>query len=261
MAMASTSKLFFIFVLFIFRIDPNSSYEQHPLDPLSPEELDLTRTIVKDSFPSSNTTTLTFHYVGLDEPDKSFVRSWLAKPTKTPPPRRALAITRFNKQTHEFIIDLANRSIISKNVYAGYGYPTLGSDEQTEAIQLPLKYEPFIESIRNRGLNLSAIVCSAFTVGWFGEIRNRRVIKLQCFHMNNTVNLYLLPVEGIKIVVDLDEMKIIEYIDREKVPVPKSEGTDYRLSKQKPPLGPRINQAATIQPDGPGFQIDGHIIR
>ncbi|KAJ9154314.1 hypothetical protein P3X46_027665 [Hevea brasiliensis] len=261
MAMAWATKLFFIFLLSIFTIDPISSHKQHPLDPLSPEELNLTQTIVKDSFPSSNNTTLTFHYVGLDEPDKPFLLSWLSKPTNKPPPRRALAITRFNKQTHEFIIDLANRSIISNHVYAGYGYPTLGIDEQTEAIQLPLTYDPFIGSIRKRGLNLSAIVCSSFTVGWFGRVRNRRVVKLQCFHMNDTVNLYLLPIEGIQIIVDLEEMKIVEYNDSFKVPVPNSEGTDYRLSKQKPPFGPRINRAAIMQPDGPGFHIDGHTIR
>ncbi|KAF2284171.1 hypothetical protein GH714_019759 [Hevea brasiliensis] len=79
--------------------------------------------------------------------------------------------------------------------------------------------------------------------------------------MNDTVNLYLLPIEGIQMIVDLDEMKIMEYSDGFQVPVPNSEGTDYRLSKQKPPFGPRINRAAIMQPDGPGFQIDGHTIR
>ncbi|KAF2284185.1 hypothetical protein GH714_019840 [Hevea brasiliensis] len=70
-----------------------------------------------------------------------------------------------------------------------------------------------------------------------------------------------LELEGIKIIVDLEEMKIVDYNDRVKVPVPKSEGTDYRLSKQKPPYDPRINRAAIMQPDGPGFQIDGHTTR
>ncbi|KAJ9154313.1 hypothetical protein P3X46_027664 [Hevea brasiliensis] len=76
--------------------------------------------------------------------------------------------------------------------------------------------------------------------------------------MNDNVNMCLLPIEGIKIIVDLEEIKIVDYNDRVKVPVPKSEGTDYRLSKQKPPYDPRINRAAIVQPDGPGFQIDGH---
>ena len=61
--------------------------------------------------------------------------------------------------------------------------------------------------------------------------------------------------------VDLDEMKIVEYNDRLRVPMPKAEGTKYRESKQKPPFGPRLNGAALVQPDGPGFKIDGHTVR
>ncbi|XP_050218573.1 primary amine oxidase-like [Mercurialis annua] len=261
--MALTSKLFFIFLFSIFISSVSSFKTQHPLDPLSPYELMQIQSIVKNSLSSSKTSLITFHYVGLDEPDKPLVRSWLSKPKSKPPPRRALAITRFNKQTHEFIINLSSKpfSIISTKVYKDYGYPTLGGDEQTSAILLPLKYGPFIDSVKSRGLNLSAVVCSSFTVGWFGEESNKRVIKLQCYHMNDTVNLYLLPIEGIKIVVDLDEMKIVEYVDSERVPVPKSEGTDYRLSEQKPPFGPRINGAAILQPNGPGFTIDGHTIK
>jgi hypothetical protein len=69
------------------------------------------------------------------------------------------------------------------------------------------------------------------------------------------------PLEGITLVVDLDEMKIVEYYDRFIVLVPKAEGTDYRASKQKPPFGPRLNGAALVQLDGPGFKIDGHTVR
>ncbi|EEF45391.1 primary amine oxidase [Ricinus communis] len=262
--MASTSKVMFIFIFSIFTITISpisSSINQHPLDPLSPKELTLVQAIVRNSLSATNTSLVTFHYVGFDEPEKPLILSWLSNPETKPPPRRALAITRYNKQTHEFIVDLSTSSIVGTQVYNDYGYPTLAADEQVAANELPLTYGPFIESVKSRGLNLSAVVCSTFTVGWFGKDVNRRVVKVQCFHMNDTINLYLLPIEGIKIVVDLDEMKIVEYNDNEKVPVPNSEGTDYRLSKQKPPLGPRINRAAILQPDGPGFQIDGHTIK
>ncbi|EEF45393.1 Amine oxidase [copper-containing] precursor, putative [Ricinus communis] len=233
--MAATSKLVFIFIFSIFTITISpisSSTTQHPLDPLR-----------------------------LDEPNKAHILSWLSKPQTEPPPRRALVITRYNKQSHEFIVDLSTSSIVGTQVYNDYGYPTLAADEQVAANKLPLTYGPFIESVKSRGLNLSAVVCASFTVGWFGKDRNRRVVKVQCFHMNDTVNLFLLPIEEIKMIVDLDEMKIIEYNDNERIPVPKAEGTDYRLSKQKPPFGPRINRAAILQPDGPGFKIDGHTIK
>lgn len=151
--------------------------------------------------------------------------------------------------------------MISDEVYTGIGYPLLNFDEQTAAIELPLTYGPFIESTKKRGLNLSNVVCSTFTVGWFGVERGKRVVKIQCFYTKDTVNLYLRPIEGIKIVVDLDEMKVVEYSDRSKAPVPRAEGTEYRFSKQKPPFGPRPNGAVIMQPDGPAFKIDGHTIR
>ncbi|CAB4261499.1 unnamed protein product [Prunus armeniaca] len=68
------------------------------------------------------------------------------------------------------------------------------------------------------------------------------------------------PLEGVSLLVDLDELKIVEYYDRARVPVPKAEGTEYRRSKQKPPFGPRLNRFAIEQPDGPGFKINGHKI-
>ncbi|KAF9607627.1 hypothetical protein IFM89_037555 [Coptis chinensis] len=72
---------------------------------------------------------------------------------------------------------------------------------------------------------------------------------------------YVRPLEGITVVVDLDEMKITKYYDRFTVPMPKVDGIEYQASKQKPPYGPRVNGVMVAQPDGPGFQIDGHMIR
>ncbi|XP_050216408.1 amine oxidase [copper-containing] alpha 2, peroxisomal-like [Mercurialis annua] len=253
-------KLLFTFILFIFTIFPVSSQGlRHPLDPLSPEELTLVRTIVMDA--TSNDTI--FSYVALDEPDKPLVLYWLSNPTTKPPPRRALAMTRFNKETHEFIVDLSTRAIISdKLVDDDQGYPILTLGERTEVAQLPYSFAPFIESMNRRGLNSSAAICSAYTLGWFGQEKTKRNVKLQCFYLNNgSVNYYAFPIEGIWMIANLDKMKIVEYSDRYIKPMPKSEGTDYRFSEQKPPFGPRINRAAVCQPDGPGIEIKGHMVR
>ncbi|XP_050219920.1 amine oxidase [copper-containing] alpha 2, peroxisomal-like [Mercurialis annua] len=256
--MASTCyKLLFNFILFIFTLSPTSS---HPLDPLCPEELTLVRTIV--TYSTSNNDII-FSYVALDEPDKPLVLYWLSNPTSPPPPRRALAITRFDKETHEFIVDLSTQSIISdKLVCDDQGYPTLTLGERTEVSLLPYAYGPFIESMTRRGLNSSAAICSAYTLGWFGQDKTKRNVKLQCFYLNNgSVNFYAFPIEGIWMIANLDKMEIVEYSDRHAKPIPKSEGTDYRFSEQKPPFGPRINPAANCQPDGPGIQILGHMVR
>ncbi|KAJ4956532.1 hypothetical protein NE237_013315 [Protea cynaroides] len=85
-----------------------------------------------------------------------------------------------------------------------------------------------------------------------------RLVKVLCFYLDGTVNLYTRPLEGITVVVDLDTMNITDYEDRETVQVPKAEGTDYRSSQQKPPFGPNAGRTTIVQPDGPGFNITIH---
>lgn len=107
------------------------------------------------------------------------------------------------------------------------------------------------------------IVCGSFTVGWYGQngSNNGRRVKVMCYYLDGTVNLYMRPIEGVTVTVDLDSMKIVGFLDRIKVPVPKGDGTDYRGSQQKPPFGPCLNDINVVQPDGPSFTLDGHLVR
>ncbi|CAK9139672.1 unnamed protein product [Ilex paraguariensis] len=260
-AMAANFKLLLcLFSLFpIFT--PISTNQYHPLNPLTPAEINQVRTIVKQAQPSS-LHNLTFQYVGLDEPDKSIILSWLSnQPTKNPP-RRAFVIARSDLKTHEIIVDLSTNSIISDKIYHGDGYPLLTFEEQTAANKLPLTYAPFIASISKRGLKVEEVVCGSFTVGWYGEKkRTKRIIKVMCYYLDGTVNLYMRPIEAVTVTVDLDQMKIIGFLDRLTVVVPKADGTDYRRSEQMPPYGPQLKGIRVVQPEGPSFTIDGHTVR
>ncbi|KAH9765063.1 Amine oxidase [Citrus sinensis] len=111
----------------------------------------------------------------------------------------------------------------------GHGFPLLTLEEQRTGAAPVLAYEPFKASVKKRGLNISDVVCSSSTV-------------------------------GITIVVDIEEMKVTQYNDREVAPIPKSEPTEYRWSKLKPPFGPRLNSVTTL-PTGPGFKIDGNTVK
>ncbi|KAI4317800.1 hypothetical protein L6164_025641 [Bauhinia variegata] len=255
-------KLLFLFLLGLWscRVKP---IHPHPLDPLTPSEFNLVQTILQKSYPSS-IKNLTLQYIGLDDPDKPLILSWLSSSNSKskPPPRRAFVVARdhVHKQSLEITVELSTYSIVSSKIYTGHGYPLLTSDEQTVVSLLPFSYEPFIESVKKRGLNISEVVCSTFSVGWFGEEKTKRVLNLLCNYMEGTANLYMRPLEGVTIVVDLDEVRIVKYVDRFIVPMPKAEGTEYRASKLKPPLGPKLKGITVTQPDGPGFKIDGHTV-
>ncbi|KAG1368767.1 Amine oxidase [Cocos nucifera] len=248
------SLLLFLFCLY------RSSACYHPLDPLTPSEISTIRSIIKSSHLASSKS-LAFHYVGLDEPDKPDVLAWQSG-RRAALPRRAFVIARADGQTNELYIDISNnKSITSDKIYDGFGYPRVNVEEQTAASALPLNYRPFVASVRKRGLELKEVVCGASTVGWYGEERQgRRLVNLLCFVTGDTVNLFMRPLEGLTILVDLDAMEIVEYKDRRVVPVPKAAGTDYRASKQEPPFGPQTKPGVVVQPEGKGVTIDGHIV-
>jgi len=230
---------------------------QHPLDPLTKQEYTLVQKIVLRKYPK-----VAFHYIGLDDPEKDAILKWESfKPSAITIPRKAFIIAIINGQSHEILINLRLKSIVSDTVYKGNGFPTLSVDEQAIAIELPKKYPPFIASVQKRGLNLSEVVCSSFTLGWFGEKESRRTVRLDCFMKESTVNIYVRPISGITIVADLGLMEIVEYHDREIEVVPTAENTEYQLSKQSPPFGPKQHSLASHQPHGPGFQINGHSVR
>lgn len=235
-----------------------ATHVTHPLDPLSQFELKQVQTLIKKSHQN-----VTFHYVGLDEPDKEMVVSWQSgnQHNTFHVPRRAFAIVRVDSKSHEIVVDLKKNVILSDNVYDGNGYPMLNNEEQTMASDLPLKYEPFIASMAKRGLNLSEVLCEAFTMGWYGNENTKRVVHVMCYYVNGTINFYMRPIEGVKATVDLDEMKIVDYRDRLMVPIPKADGTDYRESKQNPPFDTRIKGMTIMQPDGPSFTLDGNRVR
>lgn len=227
----------------------------HPLDPLSPDEINQVRLVVEKSnlgqFPN-----LTFHLVDVEEPDKAEVLEYISssKQNKSTPPRRSKVVVRAGGETHELVVDLATGSLMSNDVYTGHGYPPLTFNELFQASKLPLKYPNFIHSIQRRGLNISEVSCVPFTVGWYGEHITKRALRVACFYRGGSVNVFARPIEGISILVDVDSMQITAYIDRFRAPLPKAEGTDFR-SRAKP-----YNSIIYNVSDG-GFTIDGHRVR
>ncbi|XP_073304205.1 primary amine oxidase-like [Primulina huaijiensis] len=136
-----------------------SSHGIHPLDSLAPFELKQVETLVKKSYKNA-----TFHYAGLDQPDKSELLSWLSngQSKNFPHVRVAFVIARSNSESHLILVDLSRNKIISDKIYDGNGYPMLTIEEQESASKLPLEYAQFIASIEKRGLKLDQIICEVF---------------------------------------------------------------------------------------------------
>ncbi|RDY09128.1 hypothetical protein CR513_06553, partial [Mucuna pruriens] len=250
-------------LLFCFQVEAGVSVDPlqltHPLDPLTKQEITSIQTLVLKKYPTSKNR-VSFHYVGLEDPEKATVLKWVSSGARTGP-RKAFVIAIINSQIHELTINLGSSNVVSDKVKHGNGLPTLTLEEQNEAIALPLTYGPFVESVKKRGLNLSEVVCSTFTIGWYGETEiSPRALRIECFLKDGTANIYVRPISGISILVDIEQMKIIEYHDNAIEPVPKAENTEYRASHLKPPFSPTLHSYASHQPQGPGFTIKGHTL-
>lgn len=201
----------------------------HPLDPLTPQEIQKINFIIKSSH-SASSPNITFHYVDVDEPDKPHVLKWLSSHEHTAPfpSRRARVVVRVSGETRELVVDLITGKIVSNEVYKGHGYPPFTFDEFFKASRLSLRHPSFQDSILRRGLDLSEVTCLPLTVGWFGEAARRRVVKLTCFYRNGTSNIWARPIQGISLVVDVEENRVLSYSDRPRAPLPKAEGTDFQ---------------------------------
>ncbi|XP_057771731.1 amine oxidase [copper-containing] alpha 2, peroxisomal-like [Salvia miltiorrhiza] len=253
--MLPSLKNIILFIIFFFQALTAISHQNHPhpLDSLTPSELNQVGLIVSAHFSNTNRN-VSFHYVGLDEPHKSEVLSWRSDPARLPR-RRAFVMARIDGGSHEIIVDLLRKSVVSDRLHRGRGYPLLNIEEQDAANKLPASYAPFIASVAKRGLKLEEVVCTSYTVGWFGEERSRRMIKLLCYYMDGTVNIYMRPIEGISVDVDLDRMAIVGYHDRGVVPVPKAQGTDY-TGGHSSSMG-----SHALPKHGVGFTLDGQVLR
>ena len=178
--MAQQPQLHFPILIFtsIFVISFSSFIRPpHPFDPLTESEFKLIRNVIKKKYPVGPAHRFTFQYVGLNEPDKSGVLSWHLSlhHNVTPPPRQAFVIARENRKTREIVVDFSSRAIVSDIIRVGHGNPMLTIDEQEVATELVLKFKPFRQSIRRRGLKVSEVVVTSSTMGWFGEKQVREI--------------------------------------------------------------------------------------
>ncbi|KAF0925533.1 hypothetical protein E2562_017144 [Oryza meyeriana var. granulata] len=195
---------------------------------------------------------LYFHYVGLNKPDKLDVLSYAygagATATSSPNPIlpcHSFVIARTGGKSHEFIVDIANNtsstvaSVISHAVHCDPGF---------QCSRTRIRSPPWLDT--------SNIGCRVLSKGWIGSSKlayhGARVVKINKF--NATANIYTRPLEGMVMVVDLDQMAIIGYNDRVVHPVPKAEGIDYRVDKVGPLFtGPAAPPGVVVQPVGRGF--------
>lgn len=197
----------------------------------------------------------------LYEPDKQVVLAW--REGNPMPPRKAFVLLMVDGISYKILINLGSNTVENEEVHHGSGKPNVNFDDLNIAMALPLAFPKFLVSLKSRNLKKEEVSCLPFSIGWYGvkEEEGKRLMKVQCFYLDGTTNFYMRPIEGITMVVDLDLKTVVKYMEYEKVPMPKAEGTDFRLLAQKPPLLKLLKPISLEQLNGPSFKVDGHKVK
>lgn len=231
--------------------------EAHPLDGLSPTEIEATVAILKAE--GKITEAARFSLVELKEPEKSVVLAW--RPGQ-PEPRVAVVNVKEGRETFKGEVDLAARKVLAWGPAAGEGMILL--EEFLGAMDLALAHPEVVAGLEKRGLKPEQTFCLPLTAGAFGlpEEEGRRLMKVPCYVSPEGSNFYAKPIEGLFAVVDLNAKEVIEVVDTGAVPVPQDPWgyTPEEVEARLGGLRPAGNPARLAQPGGASFAIDGSLV-
>lgn len=221
----------------------------HPLDPLSHEEVWRTLVLLRDAGHMNKDTK--FSQLALQEPAKRDVLAW--KPSE-PMPRRAYALARKDSDTFEAIVDLAADEVVSWQPLEG-AEPNWHGSEYGSLTDKVLEHPDFLAGLEARGItDLTFVDCSAGPRGYFGteEELGRRIAHVSCDEPGGVSRQ---AVEGLVAVVDLETEEVLRVVDEGPGPI-RAVPTDFRdmLGEAREIAGP----IEIRQPLGHGFEVDGY---
>ncbi|MDB5310350.1 MAG: maoII [Gemmataceae bacterium] len=233
---------------------------KHPLEPLTAEEVRLAVSILRDTGKVGPRTR--FVSVSLKEPPKAVVHGFTGAGPIT---REAFAVL-FDNTTnscHEAAVSLTDRKLLSWKHVPGV-QPTMTADEMAECEQAVLASPEFRAALKKQyGIDDPALVMvDIWSAGNYGEPEesSRRLARPLCFlRTDPTDNGYARPIEGIRPVVDLNEMRVIRVEEYGHWPLPPQPG-NYAADRV-PDKRTGIKPLEITQPEGPGFQVDGYYVK
>ena len=232
----------------------------HPLEPLTPQEVQFAVSLLKEQ--GQVTPTTRFVSVSLNEPDKESVHRFTGKE----PIRREVFAVLFDNGSnscYEATLSLTDRKLLSWKLIQGV-QPTMTSDEQVECEQAVLASPEFAAALQKQyGItDTSLIMVDIWSAGNYGseEDRTRRLARPLCFvRTDPTDNGYAKPIEGLRPVVDLNAMKVIRVEEYGHWPLP-PQSSNYAAERMTT-FRTDVKPLDIAQPDGPSFEVDGYCVR
>jgi primary-amine oxidase len=232
----------------------------HPLEPLTAAEVQLAVSLLKEN--GKVTPTTRFVSVSLREPPKESVHGY----TGREPIRREANAVLFDNATnscYEASVSLTDRRLLGHKHVPGV-QPTMTADEQVECEQAVRASPEFKAALKKQyGIDdTSLVMVDIWSAGNYGteEDRTRRLARPLCFVRSDpTENGYARPIEGLRPVVDLNQMRVVRVEEYGRWPLPPEE-CNYAADRVKD-FRRDIKPLEITQADGPSFQVEGNVVR
>ncbi|HYW27200.1 MAG TPA: primary-amine oxidase [Terriglobales bacterium] len=252
-------------------VEPSVATARHPLDPLSPDEIQAASEILKAQ--KGLAESARFVFITLDEPDKATV---LGFEPGGEIERRAFAIIRerAERKTYEAVVSITGRAVVSW--------------EERPGIQPPIMFEEFLaseevvrgdarwqEAMRKRGVtDFQNVMIDPWSLGYNGPDdapEKGRLVRPITFVRRGDPddNGYAAPVEGLVVRFNLDTMEVVDVEDHGVVPLPPRKGNYTVEGITDPnnyphfPKGTRadLKPVEITQPEGTSFEVHGQEVR
>ncbi|KAK3041858.1 hypothetical protein RJ639_000374 [Escallonia herrerae] len=201
-------------------------------------------------------------------------------PSKLPPRQARLVV--YNKKSNETSIWTVELSEVHAVTRGGHHRGKVMSSKVVPNVQPPMDaveyaeceavvkdFPPFREAMKKRGIeDMDLVMVDPWCVGYHSEADapNRRLAKPLIFCRTESdcpmENGYARPVEGIYVLVDMQNMVVIEFEDRRLVPLPPADPLrNYTAGETRGGVDRSdVKPLHIIQPEGPSFRVDGHFV-
>ncbi len=237
---------------------PRAQVQAHPLDPLSPAEIERAWDILRAARALGARPRAIF--IMLHEPAKHVVLEHLAG---QPVERAALVvlIDGDSGKTWEAVVSLSRGAVLSCE-HVPDVQPAIVLDEFAEC-EAAVRADPrWQEALRKRGVtDFELAMVDSWSAGNFGfaDDEGRRLVRaLTWVRRHREDNGYARPIANLLTVVDLNAMQVLAVEDGGVVPLPPE---DANYSPEVAGVRDGLKPIEIRQPEGPSFALAGHELR
>lgn len=238
----------------------------HPLDRLTPDEITRVRDLLDQAGHLQEDTR--FAQQIQVEPPKAKMLEWKAG---EPLMRRVVStlLDRDTGRVREAVVDLDSDEVVSVDTLptdqAPYGQPQYLFEEYEDVDQIVKADERWRDAMSKRGFDEAAMeraLVVPLAPGQFGEpdeVGKRMMRSLTFCPPEGRRNPWSYPVEGLVVLLNVTERKIVKFWDEGIKPLPDVDGDyDHEASGERRTT---LKPLEITQPEGPSFAVEGSHVR